>query len=262
MKLITSRQNAHFKARCKLQQKKQRQLSGLFLVEGIRMVEEALQSGTLVEIFFSDVLFKTSRGQRLFQLIEKSSIQGYQLDTRLLRLLAATESPQGIVGVVRQESLLLKELKINSGLIVVLDGLQDPGNLGTIWRTAWAVGVDALFCLPGTVDPYNSKVIRASMGAVFQVPLLYIEWPELHDWLRKTNFQLIAADVKACQNYTQFGYAKKVAVLIGNEGQGFLSIPLNEVDEQVKIPLQSGVESLNAAVASGVLLYEILRQRN
>ena len=138
------------------------------LVEGIRMVEEALQSGTLVEIFFSDVLFKTSRGQRLFQLIEKSSIQGYQLDTRLLKLLSTAESPQGIVGVVRQESLLLKELKINSGLIVVLDGLQDPGNLGTIWRTAWAVGVDALFCLPGTVDPYNSKTIRASMGAVFK----------------------------------------------------------------------------------------------
>ncbi|HHY06157.1 MAG TPA: RNA methyltransferase [Clostridia bacterium] len=263
MKLISSRQNPLLKERCKLQQKKFREKSGLFLIEGIRLVEEAVKAGCLEEVFVEEALFSSPRGQELFKHIENSSVLCFQVNKEMFKALSETESSQGIIGVVKQQKFSWTDLKIQNGLILILDSLQDPGNLGTIWRTAWAAGVDVLFCLPGTVDPYNGKTIRASMGSVFHLPVVVdVAWPSLYQWCQKEGFQLVAGDLQAKQSHFAINYADKVALLIGNEGRGFLTIPPENVEVKVKIPLSSGAESLNVAVACGILTYEILRQRS
>jgi TrmH family RNA methyltransferase len=263
MEIISSRQNPLLKERCKLQQKKFREKSGLFLIEGIRLVEEAVKAGCLEEVFVEETLFSSKRGQELFRQIEKNSVRCFQVRKEVFKALSETESPQSIIGVVRQQKFSWTDLKIKNGLILILDSLQDPGNLGTIWRTAWAVGVDVLFCLPGTVDPYNSKTIRASMGGVFHLPVVVdVDWFSLHQWCKREGFQLVAGDLQARQSHFAINYAEKVALLIGNEGRGFLTIRPEDVEVKVKIPLKCGAESLNAAVACGILTYEILRQRS
>ncbi|MGI6605982.1 MAG: TrmH family RNA methyltransferase [Peptococcia bacterium] len=274
MEIIESRQNNLIKERIKLQQKKYRQSTGLFLVEGVRMVEEAWAAGQLTEVFVDDTVSSSPRGARLFQQLlepnqekernKASTVNCHLVKPDILRLLAETESPQGIVGVASQTSVELSTLQIRHGLILILDGIQDPGNLGTIWRTAWAAGVDAIFCLPGTVDPYNGKTVRATMGGVFHVPVFagtVSEWPALRQWCAKEGFQLVAGELGASRTHYDVSYGDRVALVIGNEAQGLLTVAPTELAERVKIPLMDGAESLNAAVACGILVYEVLRQR-
>jgi TrmH family RNA methyltransferase len=274
MEIIESRQNNLIKERIKLQQKKYRQSTGLFLVEGVRMVEEAWAAGQLTEVFVDDTVSSSPRGARFFQQLlepnqekernKASTVNCHLVKPDILRLLAETESPQGIVGVASQTSVELSTLQIRHGLILILDGIQDPGNLGTIWRTAWAAGVDAIFCLPGTVDPYNGKTVRATMGGVFHVPVFagtVSEWPALRQWCAKEGFQLVAGELGASRTHYDVSYGDRVALVIGNEAQGLLTVAPTELAERVKIPLMDGAESLNAAVACGILVYEVLRQR-
>ncbi len=262
MEFISSRQNSLLKERCKLRQKKYREKTGLFLIEGIRLVEEAIKAGQVKEVFVEESLFNTERGRELFNIIENNALPIFQVSKDIIKVLADTESPQGIVGVIAQKKFTLSDVSIKNGLVLILDGLQDPGNLGTIWRTAWAAGVDAIFCLPGTVEPYNSKIVRATMGGIFHVPIVTdTEWPLLRQWCQEKGFELVAGDLKAERNYFTVNYTERVALLIGNEAKGFLTVNLDEVGTRVKIPMQNEAESLNAAVACGILVYEIIKQR-
>lgn len=262
MEIICSRQNPLIKETIKLQQKKYREETGRFLLEGIRLVEEAVTAGRLEEVFVEESLCSSKRGQELFRSIEKSSLRYFQVSKEILKALAETESPQGIVGVARQAGTSLADLKIKNGLILIIDGLQDPGNLGTICRTAWAAGVDALFCLPGTVDSYNGKTIRATMGGIFHVPVVTgVDWNTLREWCKVQGFQLVAGDLRADKRHFDLTYRERIALLIGNEAQGLLTVQPEDVDELVIIPLMDQAESLNASVACGILIYEVIRQR-
>lgn len=262
VEIICSRQNPLIKETIKLQQKKFREETGKFLLEGIRLVEEAAKADWLAEVFVEESLCSSKRGQVLLESIEKSSIRCFQVSKEILKALAETESPQGIVGVARQARTSLTDLKIKSGLILIVDGLQDPGNLGTICRTAWAAGADALFCLPGTVEPYNGKTIRAAMGGIFHVPVVRgVDWDTVREWCKAQGFQLVAGDLRADKRHFDLTYRERTALLIGNEGQGLLSVKSEDVDELVIIPLLDQAESLNASVACGILLYEVIRQR-
>lgn len=264
VEMIESRRNTIIKERIKLQQKKYRQKTGCFLVEGIRLVEEALTAGRLAEAFVDETLGQTERGRQLLQSLAENAVVSYQVTREILRDLAETESPQGIVGVASQIQEKIAALQLSHGLIIILDGIQDPGNLGTIWRTAWAAGVDAIFCLPGTVDPYNGKTVRATMGGVFHVPVFCgeeIEWTTIQQWAKARGFQLVAGLLGASQHHYEVTYGKRVALIIGNEAKGLLTVAPAELDNLVQIPLIEGAESLNAAVASGILVYEVLRQR-
>jgi|CZCB01.1.fsa_nt_gi TrmH family RNA methyltransferase len=264
VEIIQSRQNALIKERIKLQQKKYRQKTGLFLVEGLRLVEEALAAGSLAEVFVDESAGDTDRGLKLLQQSGQRAVACYQVKREILRALAETESPQGMVGVARQTRVDLTALPLEHGLLLILDGIQDPGNLGTIWRTAWGAGVDGIFCLPGTVDPYNSKTVRATMGGIFHVPVLAgpeITWSMLRHWCAERDYQLVAGDLGARKKHYEVAFRERVALVIGNEAQGLLTVPVADLDERVKIPLQKGAESLNAAVACGILLYEVIRQR-
>ena len=262
MEVIFSRQNPLLKERCKLHQKKYREKTGLFLIEGLRLVEEAVKAGMAKEVFMEESLLHSERGQELVNTLDNKSLRIFQVNQEIIKALADTESPQGIVGVIEQKKLTLSDVRVNKGLVLILDGLQDPGNFGSVWRTAWAAGVDAIFCLPGTVEPYNSKIIRATMGGVFHVPIVTdVEWISLRQWCQEEGFELVAGDIRAEESYFTINYAPRVALLIGNEAKGFLTVNIEEVRTRVKIPMQREAESLNAAVACGILVYEIIRQR-
>lgn len=263
MEIITSTQNQWVSEAKKLHQKKYRDAQGLFLAEGLRLTEEADKKGRLHQVFYHESMAATERGLALLKSLAAKTPRIFQVTSRVLETIAETETPQGIVAVVRQEPVSMKNFNpAGKGPLVVLDGLQDPGNLGTILRTLWAAGGEGLFCLSGTADPYNSKAVRASMGAVFNIPILAgLTWPEVRRWADLQGYTTVAGALDQAIDYRRVPWQEKTVLCIGNEGRGFLEIPENEIQYKAKIPLAGDAESLNAAVAAGILLYESVRNR-
>jgi len=267
--IIDSLQNRAVKEAKKLQLKKYREESGQFLVEGVRMVEEGLKSGCLTNFFYDLSLEETKRGQGLLKTIREYATQTgsgcFLVSPKVMKALAETETPQGIVAVARQKAVSLSSLlaEREDGILVIIDGLQDPGNLGTLLRTVWAGGGLGAVCLPGTVDPYNGKSVRSTMGSIFNIQVVTgLDWPAVRDWCRSHGFRFAAGDVKGTEEYYNVVYPDKTALIIGSEGRGLVNVPRDEVDYCVKIPMNNGVESLNAAVAGSILFYEIVRQKS
>lgn len=263
MEAITSVQNTLIKEAKKLQLKKHREKTGHFLLEGIRLVEEALNAGKLDRVFFSKTLLESERGLQLYHNIENSKlVKIYDVSNEVLRILAETETPQGIVGVSSRAEYSLADITdMGDGIILTTDGIQDPGNLGTMIRTAWAAGVKAVICLQGTVDPYNGKTVRASMGGIFYIPVLTgIEWDEFLAWARAQGFFLVAAESEGSDSYFRVTYKPKTVLIIGNEGSGLQTVDIDDLDNRVRIPLEAGAESLNAGIACGIILFEIRKQ--
>jgi len=265
MEIITSVQNQLIKETKKLQQRKYREETRRFLIEGVRLTEEALQGGVLETVFYTENVFETDRARALLHsLMEKQneSISLHEVTPQVLKIITETESPQGIMGIARQQDNKLGQMILPElALVLIADSLQDPGNLGTMIRTAWCAGVDAVVCLPGTVDPYNGKTVRASMGGIFNVAIITgVEWEDVRVWCQEQQLQLVAGDLHGQKHFT-LDYSPRVALVIGNEGQGLTQVLPEQVDANITIPLAQGAESLNAAVACGVLVYEIMRQR-
>lgn len=263
MDIITSPQNQWVSEARKLHQKKHRDAQGLFLAEGMRLVEEAAKKGRVEQVFFHDSIAATERGMALLKGLSAKTQNIVQVSSRVLDAIAETETPQGILAVVRQTTMTLENFSPRGqGPLVVLDSLQDPGNLGTILRTLWAAGGEGLLCLAGTADPYNSKAVRASMGALFNIPILTdLQWPEVRAWGLQNGYMTVAGSLCNAIDYRQVPWQDKTMLCIGNEGRGFLGIPEGELQYRAKIPLASEAESLNAAVAAGILLYEAVRNR-
>ncbi len=271
MDIIRSFENHLIKEIKKLHQRKHREKSGRFIIEGIRLVEEGLSAGALHVIFYSASLLERKKGSELLDKIKlyiseakNEHVLFHEVSEAVLNLLSETDTPQGIVAVAKRRRYSIDEY-VPEGeyqLIVIVDALQDPGNLGTLMRTSLACGAKAIICLPGTVDPFNGKAIRSSMGSIFNIPIVIAEkWEDVYKWCRTNNYCIAAGSTKATQLYTDIKYPHKVALVIGNEGQGFINILPEQIDIMIKIPLLNEVESLNASVAGAVMLYEILRQK-
>lgn len=250
MEVIQSEQNQWLK-RCRaLQQKKYRQQYRQFVAEGLRFVQEALQHDAA-----QVVLVDEQKQELLQQLQVPEHTLLYLVKAGLLDAVLHTVHPQGIVAIAQQSQWDWQAVAAMEQ-IVILDGVQDPGNVGTIMRTALASGTEAMLCLKGTVDLYNDKTLRSTMGAVFQLPVYQIEDVEamqadLHRW----GFQLAVADIRAKQYYYQMEFPQKTALVVSNEANGPQRI--KHGDLLVKIPLYQQAESLNVAVAAGILLYAI-----
>ncbi|MEL7624782.1 MAG: RNA methyltransferase [Clostridiales bacterium] len=260
MEIITSAQNQWVLEARKLQQKKFREAKGLFLVEGLRLAEEAAKSAFVEEVYYHETLGATERGEELLKTLSAKARRFFQVTSKVLNTLTETETPQGIVLVCRCASSSLKDFHPEEGPVVVLDGLQDPGNLGTILRTLWAAGGKGLICLHGSADPYGGKAVRSSMGGIFHLPVFTdVTWSIAARWALDQGYQTVAADAGGGRDYRKLAWQGKTLLCIGNEARGLLTIPLAEVDERVFIPLAQGAESLNAAVAAGILIYEALR---
>ena len=260
MEIITSAQNQWVAEAKKLRQKKYREETGLFLAEGLRLAEEAAKAGTVREVYYHETFSDTDRGAALLKSLSVGARRFFQVSARVLDAIAETETPQGIVCVCERRQPALKDFSPDRGLMVAADGIQDPGNLGSLIRTLWAAGGKGLICLRGATDPYGGKCVRASMGGIFHLPVFTdLIWATASRWILDQGYAVIAADPGGGLDYRQMKWPVKTLLCIGGEARGLTSIPSDEIAEHVFIPLAEGAESLNAAVAAGILIFESRR---
>lgn len=241
-----------------LKRRKARERQSLFVAEGVRAVEELLESGLSIEgLLTAPQLSDIARGKELLAKIAASTHQAVQLSEMDFRTAAETDSPQGVLAIARIPSHSFDSMKIENHLrLVVLDAVQDPGNLGTILRTCAAFGVTATIALPGTVDLWNPKVVRAAMGAHFRHPAFHSTPEQLFAFLDKYDIELVGTDVKG-GNIGTFSAAQRMALVAGNEGAGLSDVVRSRVKRTIAIPIDPGVESLNVAVATGIILQQL-----
>src|SRR6267143_1600385 len=247
-----------------LQRRKARGRRGLAVLEGVRLIEEALAAGLEFKgALVAPELARTTRGQSLTAELASHAVAVEEIGSRAFSDLAGTDTPQGILAIVQPRTWVLTD--IVGGPLLVVDGVQDPGNVGTLIRTAHALGASASLLLRGSADPMNPKALRAAMGATFRHPVVQLDDGPFIAWARDHEFTLWAAAAdgvpiaRALDN--KQSRTERIAVIVGNEGAG-LRPHLNAVASQrVAIPLARGAESLNVSVAAGILLYEVLRGR-
>ncbi len=250
-----------------LQRRKARGRRGLAVLEGVRLVEEALAAGLEFKgALVSPDLARTTRGQSLVADLASHAVPVEDVGARTFSQLAGTETPQGILAVVAPRIWTVADVSpAPGGAVLVVDGVQDPGNLGTLIRTAHALGAAATVVLRGTADPMNAKALRGAMGATFRHPVVPLDDAPFITWARQRGLILWAAAVDGVPLARALDASiereQLIAVIVGNEGAG-IRPQLNAVSAQrVAIPLTRGAESLNVAVAAGILLYEVLRGR-
>lgn len=251
--LITSTSNPLIKQARALRQKKARNESGLFLVEGIHHVGEVVEAGWEVEtILYSSGVLTSPFAH---ELITRFSFKPQPVTAQVMEALADKENPQGIIAIVRQRKSQLKDVKPFQKAVALVSP-QDPGNVGTILRTLDAVGVDTLFLLDGGVELYHPSVIRASMGTLFWKQVIQTSFNEFLGWAREGKYQLIGTSAKADIGYDTLVPQTPWILLLGNEQKGLSQEQSTACDVTISLPMQGRVSSLNLAVAAGVLLYQ------
>jgi RNA methyltransferase, TrmH family len=244
-----------------LRQRKAREAEGLFLAEGVRAVEDLLASPLPVRLAVAaSSLGDTPRGQALLDVLARKRVALHEASDRELAALADTETPQGILAVAPIPGAGLDALRVEAhdpAVVLVLDAVQDPGNFGTLARTAEALGAVGLVALPGTVDPWNPKSVRAAMGSTFRLPVVESGWDALAPWLAARGVETLAAVVGG----EPLGEPRprRAALVLGNEGAGVGDETRARAGRAVGIPLRGRAESLNVAAAGAILLYELLR---
>lgn len=263
MELITSVKNNRVKAWASLKQKKFRNSTGLYLLEGVRLVEEAIDAGAPIEEILVSGDQTSGRFDRIITGATGMGVALYDVAESVLEHVADTQSPQGVIAIVKKSEGDPYAFMANKDkpLYLVLDGIQDPGNLGTMIRTADAVGATGVFVGSTCVDVYNPKVVRSAMGSMFHLPVFEVELGELLPKLREQGVSVVATTVDAQQTVFAADFAGAVALVIGSEARGVSTEIAGLVDTQVTLPMPGQAESLNAAIAASVMLYEALRQR-
>jgi len=230
------------------------------LAEGVRLVEEALAAGVLIRgAVVSPALEATRRGEGLKGALVAAGVRLESVDDRALGELADTEHPQGVLAVIEPREWFLDDIALDPrSAVLVLDAVQDPGNVGTMLRTALALGAAGVVALPGTADLSNAKVIRGSMGAFFRLPCVATDADTLSIWAGNhgAGVWVTAADG---QPVPRGGRNAPILLVLGNEGAGVGDTMTARATGRVGIPLAPGAESLNVAIAAGILLYEVLR---
>jgi TrmH family RNA methyltransferase len=254
----------------KLKTKKGRKEKKRFLVEGKRFLKEALESNWMAElVLFSEIFERTSDEKSFLNEIKKKGIEIIPVKNQIIKSLSDTVTPQGIIGVVQkkefisQEAFALKKtLTKEISFILALDSVHDPGNLGTLIRTADAAGVELVLLSEDTAELYNPKVLRSTMGSIFHLPIVEdVNLKNSTPFLKKDGFKIFASEVKAGKLYDQLDYSGKVCLIIGSEAEGIDEKIKELSDEIVRIPIYGKAESLNASVAGGIILFEMARKR-
>lgn len=227
-----------------------------FVMEGIESERQVTQ------IFISDSFMHSNDFNRYANRLKSSQADVYVLPDNLFREVSDTENPQGILAVAKMPDYSLYETVQGESLVVILEEVQDPGNMGTILRTAHAAGFNAVIVLKGSVDVYNPKTIRSSAGSIFHIPVILCEnVEECMRYLKGMDIKIFGAHLDAKKSHYQVKLDKNAAILIGNEARGLSDGIIKYVDEKIKIPIPGGAESLNASVAAGIIIYEAVRQR-
>lgn len=254
LKEIHSRDNRIFKECQKLSQKKYRDREGLYLIEGFNLMQE---------VPAEELCYMVLREGVLPDGLPEG--EAYVMDGKLFDRLAQTETSQGVIAVVRKQVWTVEKLRAETGQnsnFVVLDRLQDPGNIGTIIRTAEGAGYAAVIAVKGTADIYSPKTIRAAAGSVFRIPIVHVEDNrELGSLAAGLGKKLVVTSLDTDTLYFDADLSRNVALVIGNEGSGVSRELMEMADVRVRIPMEGSLESLNASVAAGILMYEAGRVR-
>ncbi len=266
-KRISSLENQTLKDILKLKNKKYRYKENTYLIEGYRLVMDALKHrAPVAQILVSDVFDLSDSGKAFKKVFSscESLIDYIILPEKIFDKLADTETPQGVLAAVRIKEYnftnLMKEFK-HKPFIITLDCVQDPGNLGTILRTAEAAGVDFAIIIKGTTDPYSEKAVRASMGATFTLPIVQLESSAELQKLEEYQVTHYVSSLQNASSYSELSYDGGTNLIIGNEGFGVSEEIKNISHHTIKIPIYGKMESLNASVAAGILLYKIAEKR-
>ena len=261
-KLITSPSNPLIKSINSLHEKKFRVREGLFLAEGMRVVTEAVEAGTApAYLIHGPDMEDHPVLQRLIAATEAADGEVIETSADVLRKLSRKDNPQSVLGVFTEIGKSLSDLDRNASYAwIVCESLKDPGNLGTILRTADAVGAGGVILLDNSCDPYSVEAVRASMGALFTVPLVQAKWEEFQPWLRSGPGFLVGASLNTEHDYQAIEYPAPTFLFMGNEQSGLPEAYEQECDALVKIPMRGKADSLNVAIATAVIVYEVLNQ--
>lgn len=258
--MISSPTNPHVKyIRSLADDRRERRRERLFVLEGVRLVADVLAHGGVIELvlYAPEQLDETWDGQQLLVQLERVS-QRYVVSPRVIAAAADTQHPQGVVALVRWPRIMPGR----PGVVLVVDAIQDPGNLGTLLRSAEAVGVAQVLCIAGTVDAYGPKVVRAAMGAHMRLALEQdVSWEEAMEWLSAVD-RVYGADPGAAMPYYAVDWRQPSALIVGNEAHGMSEGARAVATTLIGIPMKGRAESLNAAMAGSVILFEALRQRS
>lgn len=244
-KMITSIQNKFVKEWKKLHKKKYRQESGTFLIEGEHMIEEAYETDQLITTLI------VQEGKEVPAWMDEEYV--YIVTENVFKEISQTEAPQGIAAIVNMRSMKQE----HNNYVLLIDAIQDPGNLGTIIRTADAAGFSKVVLGEGTVDLYNDKVVRATQGSIFHLAIEQRDLNEAIRSLQTDGFSVWATTLRRAKNYAEIEPTNKTAIILGNEGRGVQQKWLDMADELVKIPMYGKAESLNVGIAAGILMYHI-----
>jgi len=254
---ISSRQNPKIKQARRLRERKVREQTGLFLVEGIRHVGEAVQSHyPLAHIFYAPDLLGSKFAQEIIAETQARGILCHETSPDILNVLADKTGPQGIIAVARQRTTPITALTPDTHpWLVAVIAPQDPGNLGTILRTMDAVSANGLILLDGGVDPWHPTAVRASMGAVFWLPVAQTNWEEFAHWSADQGFHLFGTSAHGSAHYQLLDYPQPCILLLGSEREGLTTEQSAACHALVRLPMEGRVTSLNLAVAAGIMLY-------
>lgn len=245
MEIITSLENKKIKYINKLKNKKFRDEEGIFVIETKHLVEEAYKSGFLTELYLVDTNIESN-------ILEDDKINKYQITKEIMNKISSLESPSAYLGLVKK----LPTLNYGNRLLI-LDNIQDPGNLGTIIRSAVAFNLDTLILSNDCVDLYNDKTIRSSEGMLFKLNILRKDLNTFLTELKNNNYTIYGTDVVNGSIVGEIKFPKKYAIIIGNEGKGLKSTLKNLVDQNIYIPMSFNAESLNAGIAASIIMYEM-----
>ena len=255
---IQSKDNKTIKHIISLQQRKYRQKFGEYTVEGIRAVTDIGKKD-----FLRSILIRESKRSELEPLVEKgftiSSV--YVVQDPIFDKIEHSVNGQGILGIAKKCVNDLHSLIVEDGLYVALDGVQDPGNLGTIIRTAVAAGAKGIFLLKGTVDPYNEKCVRSTMSALCNIPIFEdVTLSEFYDFIKDNTIKTYVTSLENATPYHTISYPKRTMIILGNEGNGVSREIIEMCDQAITIPMYGDIESLNVSIAAALCMYKVREQ--
>lgn len=254
MKVIRSLDNSMVRLARKLHQKKYRDQEGLFLVEGRRSVQEALARPELVRAVFIEESL-------VGDFSDLGGLDSYIVDNKLLKHICTTETPQGIAALVKKPEWSFEDLLSGDALIVLLDQVADPGNMGSIIRTCWGLEAAGILLTPGCVDPFSPKVVRSSMGGILNLPLREMKSCEELDYFIERDYELIGTALENGCNYYETDLSKAKILVLGSEATGISPNLKKRCFQLIKIPMNPKIDSLNVAAACAIIVAEAWRQR-
>lgn len=260
---ITAFSNPLVKRVRNLREKRHRREEGLFIAEGLRILTDAEEAGRLPRwIFYTAEMRNHPLVRRLSAACEADGGEAIETNVDILHKLSGKDNPQTVLGVYAEFDTALDRLdRSTSGIWMVAQSLRDPGNLGTILRTGDAVGAGGLILVDDCVDPFSVEAVRASMGALFTQAIAKASWAEFIAWLRSGPGQLVALSLRTDIDYRQPSYEAPTFLLVGNEARGLPAEYEDACDLRVKLPMRGRADSLNAAIATAVMAYQVLGQR-